>query len=80
MSAENLNGKEVIIHSLAEWQDLVFKYGEMGMQLERERIIELLEDFDFSCIWRQIGWPNSYESFDAEELIALIKGENNADV
>lgn len=47
-----------------------------GEQKATERIIKLLEDFDFSCIWRQIGWPSSYESFDAEELIALIKEGN----
>lgn len=44
---------------------------------ERNRIIRLLEEkFDDSCLWRQIRWsPDTYEGFDKEEIIALIKKE-----
>jgi hypothetical protein len=43
---------------------------------ERKRIIELLEDYDFSTIWRQVAWgPDAWESFGSDDLIALIKGE-----
>lgn len=47
-----------------------------GAEYERERIIELLEGFDDSCLWRQVEWsPDAYEGFNMQELIALIKGE-----
>lgn len=43
---------------------------------EQERIIKLLEDYDFSTIWRQVAWsPDAWESFGSDDLIALIKGE-----
>jgi hypothetical protein len=48
-----------------------------GLAWEHERIIKLLEDYDFSTIWRQIEWsPPAWESFGPEEVIELIKGEN----
>jgi hypothetical protein len=47
-----------------------------GLAWEQERIIKLLEEYDFSTIWRQIEWfPPAWESFGSEELIELIKGE-----
>ena len=49
-----------------------------GLAWEQERIIKLLEDYDFSTIWRQTEWfPPAWESFGSEELIELIKGETN---
>jgi hypothetical protein len=49
---------------------------QQGKEQERERIIKLLEEYDFSTIWRQIEWfPPAWESFGSEELIELIKGE-----
>jgi hypothetical protein len=39
-------------------------------------IIKLLEDYDFSTIWRQVAWsPDAWESFGSDDLTALIKGE-----
>jgi len=47
-----------------------------GKQAEQERIIKLLEDYDFSTIWRQVAWsPDAWESFGSDDLIALIKGQ-----
>lgn len=48
-----------------------------GADYERERIINLLEEsFDDTALWRQIEWsPDVYEGFNKDELIALIKGE-----
>jgi len=49
---------------------------ESGKRIEQERIIKLLEDYDFSTIWRQVAWsPDAWESFGSDDLIALIKGE-----
>ena len=45
-----------------------------GAEYERERITELLENFDDSNLWRQTG-PDTYEGFDVAEIIELIKGE-----
>ena len=45
-----------------------------GRDAERERITELLENFDDSNLWRQTG-PDTYEGFDVAEIIDLIKGE-----
>jgi hypothetical protein len=48
-----------------------------GRSQERERIIKLLEDYDFSTIWRQVAWsPDAWESFGSDDLIALIKGDS----
>lgn len=47
-----------------------------GINVERERIIQLLEDFYDGNLWRQIG-PDEWEGFDMQEVIVLIKGENN---
>jgi hypothetical protein len=47
-----------------------------GISAEQTRIIKLLEDYDFSTIWRQVEWnPPAWESFGSDELIELIKGE-----
>lgn len=44
---------------------------------ERKRIIELLENFDDTRLWRQISFhPDAYEGFDISEIIKLIKGDN----
>ena len=51
-----------------------------GVGEERERIIKLLEGFDDSCLWRQVGWsPDAYEGFNMQDLISLIKGEQDED-
>jgi hypothetical protein len=48
-----------------------------GAAREQQRIIEALEDYDFSTTWRQVAWsPDAWESFGSDDLIALIKGEN----
>jgi hypothetical protein len=48
-----------------------------GIVCEQERIIKLLDDYDFSAIWRQVAWsPDAWESFGSDDLIAFIKGEN----
>jgi hypothetical protein len=45
-------------------------------EIEQERILGLLEDYDFSAIWRQVAWsPDAWESFGSDDLIALIKGK-----
>ena len=55
-----------------EWQCF-----EDGVKYERERLAKLLQDYDFSTIWRQVEWsPDAWESFGSDDLIALIKGEN----
>jgi hypothetical protein len=51
-------------------------YREQGRKEELQRILGLLEDYDFSAIWRQVAWsPDAWESFGSDDLIALIKGE-----
>ena len=51
---------------------------QAGTMDERDRIIELLQDYDFSAIWRQIEYnPDRYEGFGPDELISLIKGDQN---
>jgi hypothetical protein len=49
----------------------------MGRAVELTRIVELLEDFDDSNLWRQTG-PDTLEGFDIAEIIELINGESNA--
>jgi len=67
--------------SLTKTEVAIFEMGEtsgwsMGVRAEKERIIKLLEDYDFSTIWRQVAWsPDAWESFGSDDLIALIKGE-----
>jgi hypothetical protein len=56
-----------------EWEAGV----QHGIACEQQRIIKLLEDYDFSTIWRQVAWsPDAWESFGSDDLIAFIKGEN----
>ena len=51
-----------------------YRYRREGAEMERERIIKLLEDFYDGNLWRQTG-ATSYVGFDIVELIELIKGE-----
>jgi hypothetical protein len=56
-----------------EWEAGV----QHGIAYEQQRIIKLLDDYDFSAIWRQVAWsPDAWESFGSDDLIAFIKGEN----
>jgi hypothetical protein len=51
-------------------------YREQGRKQEQERILALLEGYDFSAIWRQVAWsPDTWEGFGSDDLITLIKGE-----
>lgn len=62
---------------LTDYSRMDKEFFESGVRAERERIIKLLEDYDFSTIWRQVEWnPDAWESFGSDDLIALIKGEN----
>lgn len=45
-----------------------------GIEFERQRIIELLENFYDGNLWKQTS-QTSYVGFDMAQLIALIKGE-----
>lgn len=61
---------------LTDYSRMDKEFFESGVRAERERIIKLLEDYDFSTIWRQVAWgPDAWESFGSDDLIALIKGE-----
>lgn len=51
-----------------------YRYRREGAELERERIIELLENFYDGNLWKQTS-PTSYVGFDMAELVALIRGE-----
>jgi hypothetical protein len=52
------------------------KYYEAGKAFERERIIELLEEFYDGDLWRQTG-PNEWEGFGMHEIVELIKKEGH---
>jgi predicted amidophosphoribosyltransferase len=58
------------------WHEPLCSSCRLAVAHTEDRIIELLEDYDFSTIWRQVAWnPHAWEGFGSGDLIALIKGE-----